>query len=97
MNHELTQKERSRGGKNVGKGTGPHKNGFFKEMLEEIVLGDKARFNVWAEDNFTEAVKELGKLQPRNINVGGDDDNPIITKVIVEHVNTQITATREDS
>ena len=58
------------------KGT-PDKKPFFRDMLEEIVLGDTARFNDWAIENFTDAVKELGKLQPKNVTLAGDADNPI--------------------
>ena len=55
----------------------PDKKPFFRDMLEEIVLGDSERFNAWAVDNFTDAVKELGKLQPKNVTLAGDANNPI--------------------
>jgi hypothetical protein len=69
-----------------GKTTGPRKVGFMREELERLIFGDGARFETWVDDNFTEAVKELGKLQPKNVTLAGDNDNPlhIIERVILE-------------
>ena len=66
--------------------TGPHKTGYFREQLEKYIFESEGRFASWVDDNFTDAVKELGKLQPKNLTVAGDNDNPvrIIERVILE-------------
>ena len=61
--------------------TGPHKNGFFREQLEKYVFESEAKFATWVDENFTDAVKELGKLQPKNVNLGSDPDTPLLVKI----------------
>ena len=63
-----------------GQKDGPQTKKFLKEMLEEIVLGDSERFNAWAIENYTTAVKELVKLQPKDIGVKheGEVDHNVI-------------------
>jgi hypothetical protein len=71
-----------------GKVTGPQKNGYFREQLEKHVFKSDKVFGEWVKDNYTDAVKELGKLQPRNMTVAGDPDGaPIkmqIERLIVD-------------
>lgn len=63
----------------------PTKTPFLREMLEEIILGDQERFVKWAEENFTTAVKELVKLQPKDMKIeGGDNPIAIIERQIVK-------------
>ena len=75
----------------------PRKAGFMREELERLIFGDSSRFETWVDEHFTDAIKELGKLQPKSHTVAGDSDNPIITKVIINHVNTDTKPTGEDS
>jgi len=50
-----------------------------REQLEKYVFGDEEIFEKWVNDNFTDAVKELGKLQPKTdkLELTGKDGNPI--------------------
>ena len=63
----------------------PHKAGYFREQLEKNIFKSEKLFAEWVTSNYTDAVKELGKLQPKNLTVAGDADNPltIIERVIV--------------
>jgi hypothetical protein len=70
-----------------GKVTGPRKNGYFREQLEKYIFGDEEVFKVWVSDNYTDAVKELGKLQPKNLTLGGDADNPLKHVVAFELID----------
>jgi hypothetical protein len=49
-----------------GKTTGPQKRGYFMERLAEEVFKSEEVFTEWVKDNYTDAIKELGKLQPKN-------------------------------
>lgn len=68
-----------------------------REQLEKYVFASDKVFKLWVQENFTDAVKELGKLQPKNLTVAGDEDNPLITKVVISHVGTNSKPTGEDS
>lgn len=66
----------------------PHKAGYLREMLAECVFESEGRFRKWVEDNYTDAIKELGKLQPKNHTVAGDGETPLhvkIERVIVDN------------
>lgn len=69
----------------------PTRTPFLREMLEKYVFLSEEKFAKWVDDNFTDAVKELGKLQPKNVTLGGDQDAPLVMKierVIVEPTDT---------
>ena len=80
-------KQKQAAGKKGGEVTGPKKNGYFREQLEKYVFEDEEVFGKWVKDNLTDAVKELGKLQPRNVNLGGDADNPLKHVVTFELID----------
>ena len=64
----------------MGNKTGsPRKAGFMREQLEKYVFGDEEVFAAWVEEHFTDAVKELGKLQPKTdkLELTGKDGGPI--------------------
>ena len=68
-----------------GKVTGPQKNGYFREQLEKHIFKSEKVFSAWVKDNYTDAVKELGKLQPRVHAVGGDETGTPI-KMLIERL-----------
>lgn len=57
--------------------TGPQKRGYFMERLAEEVFKSEKVFTEWVADNYTDAVKELGKLQPKNVELTGKDGGAI--------------------
>jgi hypothetical protein len=65
---------------NGGKETGPQKRGYFMERLAEEVFKSEATFTEWVKDNYTEAIKELGKLQPKNDKLEIDSNITVIRK-----------------
>jgi hypothetical protein len=64
-----------------GKTTGPRKNGFMREQLERYIFSaDESIFESWVADNYTDAIKELGKLQPKNDKLEVDSTVTVIRK-----------------
>ena len=70
-----------------GEHRGPYKQGHFREQLEKYIFEDEEVFGAWVKGNLTDAVKELGKLQPRNVTLGGDADNPLKHVVAFELID----------
>lgn len=53
-------------------------------MLEKYVFESEEKFATWVHENYTDAVKELGKLQPRDLKLeGGEKPISVIETIIV--------------
>ena len=75
-------KQHQEAGKKGGEVTGPRRAGYLRDRLEAEVFGTKGRFESWVLENYTDAVKELGKLQPKDIKIAGDENGAPIKHTI---------------